>query len=113
MRGKNEFIFLKMEIRVWWFMAVRTSVRVSPGEPWKPQVSFSWVKSPGNLSPWFSEPHWLWNLGEIMGEMGIVPLCLSLVAASEQPFPGRETARWEGNPVLWGRLEGHASQGWT
>ena len=44
LRGKlrNEFIFCKMEIRVWWFMAtISINTRVSPGEePWKPQVSF-------------------------------------------------------------------------
>ena len=44
LRGKlrNEFIFYKMEIRAWWFMATITmNIRVSPGEePWEPQVSF-------------------------------------------------------------------------
>lgn len=44
LRGKlrNDFIFYKMEIRAWWFMATITmNIRVSPGEePWEPQVSF-------------------------------------------------------------------------
>lgn len=96
MRGKNEFIFLKMEIRVWWFMAVRMNVRVSPGEPWKPQVFFSWVtRSPGNLSPWFSGPHGcgLWPLPLPSGCLGAALSREGNCEAGGEPFTVGEAGR--------------------
>ena len=98
LRGKlrNEFIFCKMEIRVWWFMAtISMNIRVSPREePWKPQVSFYLGEDKAQLThvPGYQSQTCFKIRGKLLEKMGITNLCLfpQWLSLSRSPFLGCE-----------------------
>lgn len=113
MRGKNEFIFLKVEVRVWWLTAVSMNVRVRPES--QGSLSFLLVgeEEPGNQSPGF-QSHIVVEFGGDSGRNGHRS---SLPLLQGSPFRERD-GEVGGEPCAVGRGRGVTAgrtcfPGWT